>query len=116
MTPVFVVLLSIIISFFLFHSLLLTRATFSDQSTIDRKFYDEIGSKMARKNPVFGIGLGESVPLMEKFADKSLASWEKQPPHNYFIIAAAELGFPTMLILCWIFFFHKRKAPTSRSA
>jgi O-antigen ligase len=106
MTPMIVVLISIISSSFLFKPFLLTRATFSDQSTIDRKFFDQVGLKMAEKNPLFGVGLGESVLHMEQYSGKSLKPWNKQPPHNYFIIAAAELGIPGALILFWIFAAH----------
>ncbi len=104
--PMAIVIASIVVTGFLFKPFLLTRATFSDQSTVDRKFYDEIGLKMIETNPIAGVGLGESVLHMEQYANKSLESWEKQPPHNYFIIAAAELGIPGALILLWIFLFH----------
>jgi len=100
------VLISIAISFFLFKPFLLTRATFSDQSTIDRKFYDVTGVKMAIKNPVLGVGLGESVLHMEQYSGQGLLPWNKQPPHNYFILTAAELGIPAALILLWIFLNH----------
>lgn len=140
MTPVIVVLISILISFFLLKPFLLTRATFSDQSTINRKFYDVTGIKMTKKNPWFGVGLGESLFHMEQYlpltnfhdyqkpstnfeedinqkndpdnqkfvwgSGKALQPWDKQPPHNYFILAAAELGIPAMLILLWIFLSH----------
>jgi len=106
MRPVIVLLISIVVSFFLFKPFLLTRATFADQSTMDRKFYDITGVKMAAQNPFFGLGLGESLLHMEQYSGKSLAPWDKQPPHNYFILAAAELGIPAMLILIWIFFSH----------
>jgi O-antigen ligase len=100
------IVISLFLSFLIFKPFLITRATFSDQSTIDRKFYDDVGVRMAQKNPIFGIGMGESVLHMEQFADRKLEPWQKQPPHNYFIIAAAELGFPGALILLWIFMFH----------
>jgi O-antigen ligase len=98
-----VIFVSLAVSFFLFKPFLLTRATFSDQSTMDRKFYDVTGVKMAIANPIFGVGLGESLLHMEQYSGRKLAPWDKQPPHNYFIIAAAELGIPAMLILVWIF-------------
>ena len=98
-----IVLVSILISFFIFKPFLLTRATFSDQSTVDRKFYDFTGVKMAIKNPIFGVGLGESLLHMEQYSGKTLPPWDKQPPHNYFILAAAEMGIPSALILLWIF-------------
>jgi|GEM_PF-521204 O-antigen ligase len=106
MTPVVVTAVSIIVTFFLFEPFLITRATFSDQSTIAREFYDVTGVKMALKNPIFGLGLGESMLHMKQYSHKSLAPWDKQPPHNYFIIAAAELGLPAMLILVWVFLSH----------
>jgi hypothetical protein len=106
MTPIVITAISILISFFLFKPFLLTRATFSDQSTIARKFYDVTGVKMAVANPIFGVGLGESLLHMEQYSGRALAPWDKQPPHNYFILAAAELGIPAMLILVWIFFSH----------
>lgn len=106
MTPVTVVFISLLISFFLFKPFLLTRATFSDQSTIDRKFYDVVGVKMAVKNPIFGVGLGESLLHMEQYSGKSLQPWDKQPPHNYFILAAAEMGIPSALILLWLLLNH----------
>jgi len=106
MTPVVVVVISVIVSFFLFKPFLLTRATFSDQATVAREFYDVTGVKMVEKNPIFGVGLGESLLHMEQYSQKVLAPWDKQPPHNYFIIAAAEMGIPAMLILVWIFLSH----------
>jgi putative inorganic carbon (HCO3(-)) transporter len=101
--PILVTLASILISFVIFKPFLLTRETFSDQSTVDRKFYDVTGVKMAQHNPIFGLGLGESVLHMEQYSGKTLQPWDKQPPHNYFIIAAAELGIPAALILLWFF-------------
>jgi hypothetical protein len=106
MTAMVITLASILISFFLFKPFLLTRATFFDQATMDRKFYDITGVKMAVAHPIFGLGLGESLLHMEQYSGKTLAPWDKQPPHNYFILAAAELGIPAMLILVWIFFSH----------
>ncbi len=100
------VTISVIVSFFLFKPFLFSRATFSDQSTIDRKFYNAVGLNMIQKNPIFGVGVGESVLHMEHYSSKTLQPWEKQPPHNYFIIAAAELGIPGALLLIWIIFSH----------
>lgn len=101
-----VLAMSILISFAIFRPFLLTRATFSDQSTIDRKFYDQMGLKMAEQHPLFGVGAGENLLHMEQVSNKTLMPWEKQPPHNYFIIAAAELGIPFALILLWIFLYQ----------
>jgi hypothetical protein len=101
-----VVLVSIGTSYFIFKPFVASRASFSDQSTVDRKFYNTTGMQMAKQNPIFGVGLGESVLHMEQTSGRYLDPWDKQPPHNYFIVAAAELGTPAMLILVWIFISH----------
>jgi O-antigen ligase len=103
---VIVILASVAVSVFVLKPFLLTRATFSDQSTADRKFYNSNGIKMTKENPIFGVGLGNSVLHMEQASGKILQPWEKQPPHNYFIITASELGIPAMLILTWVFVLH----------
>lgn len=103
---VIVILASVAVSVFVLKPFLITRATFSDQSTEDRRFYNSMGMKMTKENPIFGVGLGNSVLHMEQTSGKILQPWEKQPPHNYFIIAASELGVPAMLILTWIFVLH----------
>lgn len=100
------ILISLAASVYLLKPFLITRATFSDQSTIDRQFYNSTGVQMTKQNPIFGVGLGESLLHMEQTSGKNLDSWDKQPPHNYFIIAAAELGVPAMLVLIWIFIQH----------
>jgi uncharacterized membrane protein YjgN (DUF898 family) len=38
-----------------------------------------------------------------------LNPYQIQPIHNYFLLAAAELGIPGMLILIWIFILHLKK-------
>ncbi len=103
------VLLSLLLVFILFKPFIISRATLSDQATTQRKEYNKIGLKMIARNPIFGVGIGESVLHMEQFAKKRLNSWEKQPIHNYFIIAAAELGIPFALILIWVLFQHLYK-------
>jgi O-antigen ligase len=50
---------------------------------------------------------------MEQYSNKILAPWDKQPPHNFFIIVAAEMGIPAMLILVWIFLSHLHKLVSS---
>ncbi len=103
---ILLVFAAILLSFVLFRPFILTRATISDSSTLQRMEYNKIGIKMVSQNPIFGVGIGESVLHMEQYAKKPLNPWEKQPIHNYFIIAAAELGIPFSLILIWVFFWH----------
>lgn len=101
-----IVAMSIVTSFFLFKPFLMTRATFSDQATMDRRDYNSGGITMIKENPVFGVGMGKSLLHMEHALDKNLKPWDKQPPHNYFIIAGAELGLPVVFILIYIFLKH----------
>lgn len=97
---------SILISLTLFKPYLISRKTFSDSATMERKEYNQIGVKIIKDRPIFGTGIGESVLHMEQYSGKRLETWEKQPVHNYFLLSAAELGVPGALILIWIFWSH----------
>ena len=101
-----IVIVSVVTSLALFHPFLLTRATISDQATVERKLYNQIGIQIVKDNPIFGVGIGESVLHMQQYSKKHLAPWEIQPIHNYFLLSAAELGIIGALILIWIFLSH----------
>ncbi len=94
---------AVIISFLLFRPYILTRTTITDQASIERSTYNKIGLKIIKDHPLFGTGIGESVLHMEQYSKTKLEPWQKQPIHNYFLLAAAELGIPGALILLWIF-------------
>jgi O-antigen ligase len=94
---------SIIAAIILFHPFLLTRTTVSDSASLERIFYAKIGVRMLAHNPIFGVGIGESVLHMQQYSTIHLDSWQIQPIHNYFLLAATELGIPGALILLWIF-------------
>jgi len=100
------VIVSLASAFALFRPFLLTRATVSDQATIERKVYNQTAVNMVKNKPIFGLGMGESVLHMKQFSPVDLNSWQIQPIHNYFLLSAAELGIPGALILIWIFLFH----------
>lgn len=93
---------SAIISLLLFRPYILTRATITDQASIERSTYNKIGLQIIKDYPLFGVGIGESVLHMEQYSGMKLEPWQKQPIHNYFLLAAAELGIPGALILFWI--------------
>jgi len=90
----------------LFLPLLNTRATISDNATLERIQYNQAGLEMIKNQPIFGVGIGESVLHMEQYMHRFLKPWEKQPVHNFFILAGAEIGLPGMLILLWLFWLH----------
>ena len=83
-----------------------TRATLTDSATIERTWYNKAGLEMVANQPVLGLGIGESVLHMEQYRHRALQPWEKQPVHNYFILAAAEMGLPGVIILIWLFWLH----------
>ncbi len=103
---IFVVLISCIISFLIFKPYLLTRTTISDQASLERIFYAKTAWQMIKHQPFMGIGIGESVIHMQQYSPIKLWPWQIQPVHNFFLLSAAELGIPGMLILVWIFLSH----------
>lgn len=100
---ILVIIFSISLGFVVLKPYLETRTTFSDNSTVERKFYNYTGLKMLFKNP-FGVGGGESMLHMEQYSQRSLEPWEKQPPHNYFIVLGAEFGIVPLLIFIYFLF------------
>lgn len=104
--PLVLTLASALCALLVFWPLLSARATVSDQSTLDRVKYNRAGLEMIKANPIMGVGVGESVLHMEQYMGEALKPWEKQPVHNYFILAGAEIGIPGLAILLWIFFGH----------
>lgn len=111
-TVIVIVIVSSTFSCLLFRSFLLTRVTISDNAVTERVEYNNIGLRMIQDNPIFGVGAGESVLHMEQYSNKPLEPWQKQPIHNYFLLSAAELGIPGMLLLIWIFLSHLKSAYT----
>jgi O-antigen ligase len=104
-----VVCASILLSFSIFKPFLFSRATISDQSSKDRVFYARTGLKMINNNPILGVGIGESMLHMQQYSPQALQPWDIQPIHNYYLLAATELGVPGMLILLWIYIFHGKE-------
>ncbi|MBI5530720.1 MAG: O-antigen ligase family protein [Candidatus Doudnabacteria bacterium] len=90
----------------IFKPFLESRATVSDQASLERIFYAKTAWQMIKHQPIFGVGIGESVIHMQQYTQIKLWPWQIQPVHNYFILATAELGFPGAIILLWIFFAH----------
>ncbi len=101
-----ITIVSILLCFVIFRPYLLTRATVTDDATLERIFYAKIGLQMIKQQPIFGIGIGDSVLHMQQYSPIKLWPWQIQPIHNYFLLSAAELGIPGMLILVWIFLNH----------
>ena len=101
-----ILFLSVIICFAIFQPFLATRATVTDDASLQRIFYAKIGLKMVEQHPVMGLGIGDSMLHMNQYSPIPLQSWQIQPIHNYFLLAAAEVGIVGALILLWIFLSH----------
>jgi O-antigen ligase len=107
-----VVWLSVVIAaaflaaFLCFHQFLSTRATFADNAVKARVFYDRLGWDVFKHYPWQGIGFGTSVLHMQEFSPIKLAPWEIQPIHNYYLLAAAELGLVGALLFIIFFLQH----------
>ncbi len=65
------VVVSLMISFLLFHPFLLSRATISDQATVERGVYNQIAVNMIKDKPFFGLGIGETVLHMEQYLPRT---------------------------------------------
>jgi putative inorganic carbon (HCO3(-)) transporter len=100
------VIVMVILSFSLLKPFILSRGTILDSSTKLRMEYNKAGGNLIKKYPIFGVGAGESVLHIEQALEKKLEPWQKQPPHNFFLVAGAELGIPALLIFIWIFVFY----------
>ncbi len=100
------ILLALAVAFLIFKPFLLSRATISDQATIERKIYNQTARNMIKANPVIGKGAGESLLHMEQYSPVKLKPWQIQPIHNYFLLSASEIGIFGSLILILVFLSH----------
>jgi len=88
---------------------LLTRTTVSDYSSKERIFYAKIGANIIKDHPLVGVGFGQSIFLMQKYSPVKLWPWEIQPIHNYFLLAAAEMGIIGSMLLFIFFLLHVKQ-------
>ncbi len=98
--------LSFVVAFAVFHQFLLTRATITDEAVKERAFYNHIGLNIIKSRPWQGIGFGSSVLHMQQFAPTQLEPWEIQPIHNYYLLAAAEVGLIGAGLFIILFLWH----------
>ena len=101
-----IIIVSMGLSFFIFKPFLLTRATISDQASVERKIYNQTAINIIKDKPIIGIGAGESLLHMEQYAPIQLKPYQIQPIHNYFLLSASEIGIIGALMLIWIFLSH----------
>jgi O-antigen ligase len=105
----FIISAGFVVSTLVLWPLLADKITFRDGSTQARLLYLEAGLEILVNKPMFGTGIGTNLLSIEPYSTVSLEPWQKQPIHNYFLLAAAELGIFGALILVYIFFTHLQR-------
>jgi O-antigen ligase len=98
--------LAFIAAFTTFHQFISTRATVTDDAVKERVFYNRVGLNIIKAFPVQGIGFGTSMLHMQQFSPVHLESWEVQPIHNFYLLAAAEIGIVGALLWIALFLWH----------
>jgi O-antigen ligase len=99
-------LIAFLAAFIPFHQFLSARATLTDKAVKERIFYNQVGKNIIKTFPWQGIGFGSSVLRMQQFSPLQLEPWEVQPIHNYYLLAAAEIGVIGALLFILLFFWH----------
>lgn len=97
--------IGVLISLYFLNPLLSSRTTLNDSAIKERAYYNQIGFKIVKDKPFWGVGVGESMLHMEQYSGQTLEPWEIQPIHNYYLLSAAEGGLIFSLILISLFLF-----------
>ncbi len=79
------------------------RLHINDAALGERKLYNQTGLNIIRASSFNGVGIGTVVLHMQQYSPHFLQPWEKQPPHNYFIVAGAEGGVLVVVLLLYFF-------------
>lgn len=77
----------------------------SSESVSRRGLFNEAGLQFLIERPLFGIGNYAFIPQFASRYSNTLAvefSTYLQPIHNYWLLAAAEVGFLTSLLIVWL--------------
>lgn len=70
----------------------------SDASLSQRIFYNDIAQNQIISSPIFGVGIGNFIAEFYR-QNSGLMNWQYQPAHNLFLLAAAEIGLLSALLL-----------------
>jgi hypothetical protein len=89
----------LLMAFTLNWSIISPRGGLEGESLDLRVLYNKIGINIVKSDPYTGKGLGQSVLHMEQYSPTELQPWDKQPIHNYFLLAASEGGVFFLLLL-----------------
>lgn len=81
------------------------RGGIESESFAYRNLYNHVGWNIVKENPLFGVGLGQSMLHMERLSPRGLESWEIQPIHNYYLLSGADGGAILSLGLISLFLY-----------
>ncbi len=101
------VILSIIITTLIVNPLISARLNIKDQSITDRYLYNKAAINMIIRNPISGVGLGNSVLQLNKYSDHKFNSTETQPIHNSYLAIISEwgiVGLATIIAYFWLIY------------
>jgi hypothetical protein len=90
----------------IFSNFLIPRGNLYDSASMERLNLTKIGLQIVKNNPLFGVGMGESLIHMNQYSENELKPWEYQPIHNFWLLAGAEIGIFGFFSLIWVFFSH----------
>ncbi len=97
-----VVLITTIAAASILNPFLKARAELPAPTTYNRSLYNQTGLKIFKDHPVFGVGIGNIYPEMQKRINHT-EEWQVQVPHNYFIIVSGETGILGLIIIVILF-------------
>jgi len=82
--------------------------SFVTKSITDRLTLLNVSRGTIEGNILVGVGMGQFVINMPKYAIPTLTNWQFQPVHNIFLLIWSELGLLGLVIIIWFFWklFH----------
>ena len=95
--------LSALVIIFIMFPFIRQRGNVFDKAYHERKSYNSAAMEMVQDNPTFGLGPSESLIHMKQYLDNEAKPWEVQPIHNYYLLLAAEIGLPTLILFTLYF-------------
>lgn len=101
-----ITIVAFVAAFAVFQQFLFTRATITDDAVKERVFYDHVGLNIVKKYPWQGTGFGTSMLHMQQFSPVKLEPWQIQPIHNYYLLAAADIGIVGAGLFVILFLWH----------
>lgn len=80
------------------------RMTASQEGNLDVRFeLNEIAVRMISSKPVFGVGVSNFLPVMERYDPEGVAEYFPATVHNLYLLEASEAGLPALALLLLIF-------------